>query len=114
MYRNQPVEVILHITEEVKLLLMAHPDGYRELRDVNIISYAMIKLSKCDILYNKAIERLQNKTKEDKKIQANLRQHLIEENENLLEEGGGTTLGQEGYGTTFNATEATMEEFSST
>ena len=30
---------------------------------------------------------------------------MIEEYENLLQEGGGTTLGQEGYRGAFNATE---------
>ena len=53
---NQPVEVVLRTTEEVQMLLMAHPDGYRKLNDVNLISYAMIKLSKCGGLYNKYVE----------------------------------------------------------
>ena len=94
------------------MFLMAHPDGDRQLSDVNLISYAMIKLSKCGGLYTKAIERWQIKAKENKKIWANFCQHLITEYENLLVEGGGTTLGQEGYGTVFNATESTMEESS--
>ena len=96
------------------MFLMTHPDGDCELRDVNLISYAMIKLSKCGGLYTKAIERWQSKTKEDKNIWANLRQHLIAEYEKLLEEGGCMTLCQEGYGTAFNYTEATMEEYSIT
>ena len=49
-----------------------------------------------------------------KKIWSNFRQHLITEYENLLAEVGVTTLGQEGYRTVFNATEATMDEFSIT
>ena len=44
----------------------------------------------------------------------NFRQHLITEYENLLSEGGVMTLGQEGYGTAFNATEATMDKSSIT
>ena len=55
MYRNQPVEVMTRTTEELKMFLMAHPDGDRELSDVNLISYAMIKLSKCGGIYAKAI-----------------------------------------------------------
>ena len=70
----------------------------------------MIKLSKCGGLYTKSIERWQSKTKIDKKIWRNFRQHLIVEYENLLAEGVGTTLGQEVFGTSFNATEATMDK----
>ena len=50
------------------MFIMARPDGDREPRDVNLISCAMIKLYNCGSLYNKAIERWQSKTKEDKKI----------------------------------------------
>ena len=38
------------------MLLMANPDVDTELSNVNIISYAMIILSKCGGLYTKAIE----------------------------------------------------------
>ena len=74
----------------------------------------MIKLSKCGGLYTKAIERWQINTKENKNICANFHQHLIVEYENMLTEGGGTTLGQGVYWTIFNATEATIEKSSST
>ena len=84
------------------MFLMAHPDGDRELSDVNLISCAMIKQTKCVGLYTKTTEPWQSKTKEDKKIWENFCQHLISEYEKLLTEGGGTILGQEGYGTEFN------------
>ena len=57
MYSNQPVEVMLRTTEKVQNFLMTHLDGDCELRDVNIISYDMIKISKCGGIYTKAIER---------------------------------------------------------
>ena len=72
----------------------------------------MIKLSNCGGLYNKAVERWHRETKRDKRIRANFCQNLITEYEKLLTEGGGTTLGQNGYWTAFNATEAAMEESS--
>ena len=53
--RNQQFEVILCNTEEVKIFLMAHSYGYNELSNVNLISYVMIKLSRCGRLYTKAI-----------------------------------------------------------
>ena len=55
MYCNQPVELMLRTTEEVQMFLMAHTDRDRKLSDINLISYAMIKLSKCGGLYTKAI-----------------------------------------------------------
>ena len=78
MDSNQSVKVMLRTTtEKVQMLLIAHPDGDCELRNANLISCAMIKLSKCGGLYTKAIERWQRNIKEDKKIWANFRQHLI-------------------------------------
>ena len=103
MDRNQPVEVMLRAMEEIQMFPMAHPDGDREMSDVNLISYGTIKLSKCRGLYTKAMERWQAKTKDDKKLWANFRTHYITEYEKLLAEGGGTTLGQDGYGGAFNA-----------
>ena len=49
-----------------------------------------------------------------KNIQEKFRQHLIEEYEKSLAEGGGKILGQEGYRMEFNATEAPMDEASIT
>ena len=57
MDRNQPVEVMLKSMEEIQMFLMAHPDGDRELSDVNLISYGSIKLAKCGGLHTKAMER---------------------------------------------------------
>ena len=79
MDHNQPVKVGLRTTENFQMLHIAHPDGGRKLIDVNLISYNMIKLSKCGSLYTNAIERCKSNTKEDKNIWANFRQHLIAE-----------------------------------
>ena len=111
---NQLVDVMLHTTEEFQMILMAYPDGYSELSNANLTSYAMIKLSMYGGLYTQDIERLHRKTKSDKNIWAIFCQHLISEYEKLLAEGGGTTLGQEGYGTELNDTESTMDETSIT
>ena len=94
MDHNQPVEVMILTTEEFQMILMAHPYGDNEIRNVNIISYATIKLSKCGGLYNRATERWKSKTKEYKNIWENFRQYLISEYEKLLSEGVGTTLFQ--------------------
>ena len=52
---NQPVEVMIQNTKEFQMFLMKHPDVVCKLSGVNIISYAMNKLSKCDGIYTKAI-----------------------------------------------------------
>ena len=54
---NQLLEVMLQTTEEAQTFLMEHPYADSELIDVNIISYDMIKISKCGGIYTKAIER---------------------------------------------------------
>ena len=82
--RNQPVEAMIRTTDEVQMFLIAHPDGYHELINVNLIRYTMIKFSKCGDLYTKTIEMWHSKTKTDKNIWVNFRQHLIAEYENLL------------------------------
>ena len=64
------------------MLLMAHLDGYHELSNVNLISYVMIKLSRCGRLYTKAIEIWKMKNAADKKIWAKSPKHLIAEYEN--------------------------------
>ena len=92
------------------MFLMAHPDGDRETSDVNLISYGTIKLSKCGGLYTKAMERWQAKPAEDKRVWANFWLHYITEYEKLLAEGGGTTLGQDGYGGAFNATDTEQDD----
>ena len=70
------------------MFLMAHPDGDREMSDVNLISYGTIKLSKCGGIYTKAMERWHVKILGDKKVWDNFRQHYITEYEKLLAEGG--------------------------
>ena len=65
------------------MFLMTHPYQDCELSDVNIISYVMIKLSKCGSLYTKSIERWQSKTAIDNNIWGNFRQHLFAEYEAL-------------------------------
>ena len=65
------------------MFLMANLDGDYELIGVNIISYEMIKLSKCGGLYTKAIERWQIKTTLEKNIWENFGQHSIAEFKNI-------------------------------
>ena len=80
---------------------MAHPDGDRELSNVNLIIYTMVKLSKCGDLYTKAIDRWKTKDAMNKKIWAN-----------FLSKRGRKNLIQEIYKTEFNTTKGTKEDYS--
>ena len=54
MNRMQPAEVILRVIEEVQLLPLANPDKDRTLIETNLISYALIKLTKPGVCMPKA------------------------------------------------------------
>ena len=75
---NQPIDVMLCTTKEFQMFLMVHPYGYRELNNINIISYVIIKLLKFGSLYTKAIKMWQRNTATGKKIWANFSQNFIE------------------------------------
>ena len=57
MDRNMPIEVILRSLEEVHMFLLASPEEYRELTEVNLIGHALIKLSETGGFYTKALEK---------------------------------------------------------
>ena len=53
----QPVEVMLRGIKEVQLLPLANPYKDRTLTEPNLISYALIKLTKTGGIYTKGIEK---------------------------------------------------------
>ena len=57
MNRSHPIEVMLRGIEEVQIFLLANPEEDRQLSDLNLIRYALIKLSKCGGMYAKALKR---------------------------------------------------------
>ena len=57
MDRTQPMEPMLKEIEETQMFLLAVPDEERQLSDVQLITYALIKLSDTGGMYTKAIER---------------------------------------------------------
>ena len=57
MNRSHPIEVMLRGIEEVQIFILAKPEEYRQLSEPNLIGYALIKLSKCGGMYEKALER---------------------------------------------------------
>ena len=105
MDRTLPVEVMIRDMEEVQLFLAANPDGQQELTEPNLIQYASIKLAKTG-LYAKALEKWHVKPHEDRRAWQTFRAHMISEYERMLAEAGGSTFGQEGYGTAYNSMEA--------
>ena len=112
MDRNNPVEVMLRAIEEVQMFLLADTEENQEMTEVQLIKYGLIKLSKTGGLYVKAIEHWNARAPTDRRAWVDFKTHMIEEYEKLLRESGGTTMGQEGYGIAYNATEENEEESS--
>jgi hypothetical protein len=109
MDRNNPVEVMLRAIEEVQMFLLADMEENQEMTEVQLIKYGLIKLSKTGGLYVKAIEHWNARDPKDRRAWVDFKTHMIEEYEKLLRESGGTTMGQEGYGVAYNATEGEEE-----
>jgi hypothetical protein len=102
MDRSLPPEVMLRGMEEIQLFLAQDPEGNKELSDVTLIQFALIKMSKTG-LYAKAIERWNVKDPPDRSTWQEFKSHVVAEYERMLREGGGPTFGQEGYGMANNA-----------
>ena len=112
MDRNSPVEVMLRGIEEVQMFLLAEPEENQEMTEVQLIKQGLIKLSKTGGLYTKAIEKWNALDPKDRKVWVDFKTHMINAYEKLLRESGGTTMGQEGYGMAYNATEGNEDESS--
>ena len=94
MNHSHPIEVILRGIEEVQISLLANPKKDRQLSEPNLIGYILIKLSKYGGMYANALERW-NKVIPTNRIKwAIFREHMINEYELKITEGGGTTMGQ--------------------
>ena len=78
-----------------------------ELIDVQLCTHGLIKLSKTGCLYAEATERWNQKELNIRQQWMEFKTHFIEEYEKMLAANGGTTMGQEGYGTggAYNAIE---------
>ena len=114
MDRNMPIEVILTSLEEVQMFLLASPEENRELKEVNLINHALIKLSDIGILYMKALEKWNGRLVADQRKCATFRTVMVGEYNRMLAEGAGTTIQQEGYGTAFHTDETMSDEESLT
>ena len=94
MNHSHPIEVMLQGIEEVQIFLLANPEEYRQLSEPNLIGYALIKLSKCGGMYAKALEWWNKVIPNNRKKWAIFREHMINEYELKITEGGGTMIGQ--------------------
>ena len=86
------------------MLLLADRDEDRGLKQSQLISYALIKMSDTG-LYGKPIERWNARDLRDRRQWSQFRQFMVEQYERMLREAGGTTMDQDGYGSAFNAQE---------
>ena len=56
MAHSQPIQVMLYKIERVQQFLLQHPEEGRQLIQVNLIGYVIIKLSETGGMYQKALE----------------------------------------------------------
>ena len=85
--------------EDVQRFLLANPTDNTELTDVQLCTHGLIKISKKWGLYENATERWNLKDRTIRQQWMDFKTHFIDEYEKMLAENGGTTMGQEGYGT---------------
>ena len=105
MNSTQSVEFMLIGIEEVQLLLLANPDEDHTLTKLNLISYALIKLTKTRGMYAKGIEKWKKMPSQDRIKWAKFSTHMVEDYNKQLTKTGVTTISQEGYGTSMHAAE---------
>ena len=99
MDRNLPVEVMIRYIEDVQQFLLANPANNMKLTDVQLCTHGLINISKTGGLYSNATERWNLKDRTIRQQWMEFKTHFIADYEKLLAANGGTTMGQEGYGT---------------
>ena len=103
MDRLQPVEVMIRAVEEVQMFFLANPEEDLQMKETQLISHALIKM-KATGLYGKVINRWYGKDIKDRLRWADFRTFAVEQYELMLRMTEGTTIGEQGYGTAYNAT----------
>ena len=99
MDSNLPVKVMIRDIEDVQRFLLANPADNMELTYVQLCTHGLVKLSKTDGLYENATEGWNLKDRTICQQWMEFKTHSIEDYETILAANGGTTMGQEGYGT---------------
>ena len=99
MDKNLPFEVMIQDIEDVQKFLLANPVNNMELTDVQLCTHGLIKLSKTGGLYKNSTKRWNLKDRNTRQQWMEFKTHLIAEYKNMITANGGTTMGQEGYGT---------------
>ena len=99
MDRNLPFEVMIRVIEDLQRFPLANPADNMELTDVQLCTHGLIKLSKTGGLHANATERWNLKDRTIRQQWMEFKTHFIAKYEKMLAANGGTTMGQEGYGT---------------
>ena len=85
--------------EDVQRFHLTNPVDNMELTDVQLCTNGLIKLYKTGGLCANANERWNLKDRTIRQQWTEFKTHFIAEYEKMLAANGGTTMGQEGYGT---------------
>ena len=84
----QLVEVILRGIEEVQLFLLANLDKDQTLTEPNLISYALINLTKTGGMYAKGIKKWQKRPPQDSRKWFEFSAYVVEDYEGQLTKTG--------------------------
>ena len=98
MDMNLPVKVMIRDIENVQRFLLANPADNMELTNVQLCKHGLIKISKTGGLYSNATKRWNLKDRTIRQQWMKFKNHFIAEYGKMLAANGGTTMGQDGYG----------------
>ena len=99
MDRNLPVEMMIRDIEDIQIFLLANPADNMELTDVQLCTNGLIKIPKTGGLYTNATEKCNLKDRTIRQQWMEFKTRFIDEYEKMLAANGGTTMGQDVYGT---------------
>ena len=92
MNRDDPPKVMMLHLEEVHLFFLAHPDGGRECKDVQLICQAIKDLRTLGYLYKKALSIWNANDLAQQMVLINFKTNMYAQYRRMLAKRGGGTL----------------------
>ena len=98
MIRDEPIEVVLRMMEEVQLFLLAHPEGGHEMTEVQLIRNVIMKMRDLGGLWTRPLEKWLIEPVLTRQTWTYFKTFMVTKYEEMLTaRGGSTTLGDDGY-----------------
>ena len=98
MIRDEPIEVVLRMMEEVQLFLLAHPEGGHEMTEVQLIRNVIMKMRDLGGVWTRPLEKWLVEPVLTRQTWTYFKTFMVTKYEEMLTaRGGSTTLGDDGY-----------------